>query len=167
MSFFQDFSGITLKGGGGGRFLKDIPWKFLAIQKAVISTSDMKLAQTDFSITNISDYLIVSNREVIEKKPEEFKISCLRDIQCLFPSSTNPFYAGYGNKVNVMLTFESLSKVTVLIACFFLFFPSSFFVLLIQDVWAYRAVGIPTSRIFTINPRGELKLELSQSFQSS
>ena len=139
----------------------------MAIQKAVISTSDMKLAQTDFSITNISDYLIVSNREVIEKKPEEFKISCLRDIQCLFPSSTNPFYAGYGNKVNVMLTFESLSKVTVLIACFFLFFPSSFFVLLIQDVWAYRAVGIPTSRIFTINPRGELKLELSQSFQSS
>ena len=36
-----------------------------------------------------------------------------------------------------------------------------------QDVWAYRAVGIPTSRIFTINPRGELKLELTQAFQSS
>ena len=45
--------------------------------------------------------LIWFDREVIEKKPEEFKISCLRDIQCLFPSSTNPFYAGYGNKVNV------------------------------------------------------------------
>ena len=39
------------------------------------------------------------HREVIEKKPEEFKISCLKDIQALFPS--NPFYAGFGNKINV------------------------------------------------------------------
>ena len=40
-------------------------------------------------------------REVIEKKPEEFKIACLRDIQSLFPTNRNPFYAGFGNKVNV------------------------------------------------------------------
>ena len=40
-------------------------------------------------------------REVIEKKPEEFKIACLRDIQSLFPKNRNPFYAGFGNKVNV------------------------------------------------------------------
>ena len=39
------------------------------------------------------------HREVIERKPEEFKISCLKDIQALFPS--NPFYAGFGNKINV------------------------------------------------------------------
>ena len=39
------------------------------------------------------------HREVIERKPEEFKIRCLRDIQKLFPK--NPFYAGYGNRVNV------------------------------------------------------------------
>ena len=39
------------------------------------------------------------HREVIEKKPEEFKISCLKDIQALFPS--NPFCAGFGNKINV------------------------------------------------------------------
>jgi phosphatidate phosphatase LPIN len=45
--------------------------------------------------------LIFFNSEVIEKKPEEFKISCLRDIQMLFPSHSNPFYAGYGNRVNV------------------------------------------------------------------
>lgn len=38
---------------------------------------------------------------MIEKKPEEFKISCLRDIQALFPSHCKPFYAGYGNKINV------------------------------------------------------------------
>ncbi|KAI1289601.1 Phosphatidate phosphatase LPIN3 [Halotydeus destructor] len=73
------------------------------------------------------------HREVIEKKPEEFKIACLKDIQTLFP--TNPFYAGFGNKIN--------------------------------DTWAYRAVGIHSSRIFTINHRGELKLELIQTFQSS
>ena len=43
------------------------------------------------------------HREVIEKKPEEFKISCLKDIQALFPS--NPFYAGFGNKINVSFVF--------------------------------------------------------------
>ncbi|KAF4513935.1 UNVERIFIED_CONTAM: hypothetical protein B566_EDAN018306 [Ephemera danica] len=75
------------------------------------------------------------HREVIEKKPEEFKISCLRDIQALFPPECKPFYAGYGNKIN--------------------------------DVWAYRAVGIPIFRIFTINHKGELKHELTQTFQSS
>lgn len=37
----------------------------------------------------------------------------------------------------------------------------------LQDVWAYRAVGIPIMRIFTINPKGELKHELTQTFQSS
>ena len=46
-------------------------------------------------------YSLLFYREVIEKKPEEFKIACLRDIQSLFPTSKNPFYAGFGNKVNV------------------------------------------------------------------
>ena len=41
------------------------------------------------------------HREVIEKKPEQFKIACLKDIQSLYPRGRNPFYAGYGNKVNV------------------------------------------------------------------
>jgi len=38
---------------------------------------------------------------VIEKKPQEFKIACLRDIQRLFPTNKNPFYAGFGNKGSV------------------------------------------------------------------
>jgi hypothetical protein len=42
-------------------------------------------------------------REVIEKKPEEFKIACLKDIGSLFPAYTQPFYAGFGNKINVSL----------------------------------------------------------------
>jgi len=36
-----------------------------------------------------------------------------------------------------------------------------------NDAFAYRAVGIPISRIFTINPAGELKHELTQTFQTS
>ncbi|RWS08891.1 phosphatidate phosphatase LPIN1-like protein, partial [Dinothrombium tinctorium] len=82
------------------------------------------------------------HREVIEKKPEEFKINCLKDIQALFP--TNPFYSGFGNKINVSQNDASQ-----------------------EDTWAYRAVGIPLSRIFTINHRGEVTLELIQYFQSS
>jgi phosphatidate phosphatase LPIN len=73
-------------------------------------------------------------KEVIEKKPEEFKISCLKDIQSLFPSH-NPYHAGYGNKTS--------------------------------DVKSYKTVGIPESRIFTINPQGEVKHEVSGAFQSS
>ncbi|XP_068667891.1 phosphatidate phosphatase PAH1-like isoform X2 [Aristolochia californica] len=37
-------------------------------------------------------------REVIRRKPQEFKIACLEDIRALFPSDYNPFYAGFGNR---------------------------------------------------------------------
>jgi len=36
-----------------------------------------------------------------------------------------------------------------------------------NDAFAYAAVGIPVSRIFTINPAGELRHELTQNFQTS
>ncbi|XP_069608392.1 phosphatidate phosphatase LPIN3 [Ranitomeya imitator] len=36
-----------------------------------------------------------------------------------------------------------------------------------NDVRAYREVGVPESRIFTVNPRGELTQELNSSFKSS
>jgi len=36
-----------------------------------------------------------------------------------------------------------------------------------NDAYAYRAVGIPVSRIFTINPAGELRHELTKNFQTS
>ncbi len=41
------------------------------------------------------------SREVIEKKPEEFKIECLKQIRNLFPDDFNPFHAGFGNKPSV------------------------------------------------------------------
>lgn len=40
-------------------------------------------------------------REVIEKKPEKFKIECLNDIKNLFAPSKQPFYAAFGNRPNV------------------------------------------------------------------
>ena len=89
-------------------------------------------------------------REVIDRNPEEFKIRCLKDIQSLF-NGTNPFFAGYGNRPNV--SFGTLMENVKM-------FYS-------QDAYAYRAVGIPVSRIFTINPAGELKHELTQNFQTS
>ncbi|XP_075210050.1 phosphatidate phosphatase LPIN isoform X2 [Lycorma delicatula] len=99
-----------------------------------IKQEDLSLPEGPI-LLNPTSLLTAFHTEVIEKKPEEFKISCLRDIQALFPPSTKPFYAGYGNKIN--------------------------------DVWAYQAVGIPIFRIFTINHRGELKHELTQTFQST
>lgn len=82
-----------------------------------------------------SSLMSAFHKEVIERKPEQFKISCMRDIGALFPPSTNPFCAGFGNKIN--------------------------------DVWAYREVGIPMSRIFTVNHKGHLRMEMPQAFLSS
>lgn len=75
------------------------------------------------------------HREVIEKKPEVFKVACLSDIQQLFLPQRQPFYAAFGNRPN--------------------------------DVFAYRQVGLPESRIFTVNPRGELIQELIKSHKST
>ncbi|NXD63426.1 LPIN3 phosphatase, partial [Eolophus roseicapillus] len=74
------------------------------------------------------------HREVIEKKPEVFKIACLKDIQNLFATKL-PFYAAFGNRAN--------------------------------DVYAYKQVGLPESRIFTVNPKGELIQELTKNHKST
>lgn len=42
-------------------------------------------------------------REVIEKKPEKFKIECLTDIKQLFHPNVEPFYAAFGNRATVSL----------------------------------------------------------------
>ncbi|NWU03347.1 LPIN3 phosphatase, partial [Urocynchramus pylzowi] len=81
-----------------------------------------------------SSLLSAFHREVIEKKPEVFKVTCLTDIRKLFATKF-PFYAGFGNKPN--------------------------------DVYAYKQVGLPESRIFTVNPKGELIQELSKNQKST
>jgi phosphatidate phosphatase LPIN len=68
------------------------------------------------------------------RKPELFKMACLKDIQRLF-DGRDPFYAGFGNRIT--------------------------------DARSYRSVNVPTSRIFTIDPYGQLKLELLLGFKSS
>lgn len=82
-------------------------------------------------------------REVYLRRPEVFKMACLRDIMNLFnpltassPSgsdaqqkpSRTPFYAGFGNRLN--------------------------------DALSYRSVSIPPTRIFTINSNAEVSLHL-------
>lgn len=41
------------------------------------------------------------HREVIEKKPEKFKVECLTDIKNLFYPNKQPFYAAFGNRPTV------------------------------------------------------------------
>ncbi|XP_026149440.1 phosphatidate phosphatase LPIN1 isoform X2 [Mastacembelus armatus] len=75
------------------------------------------------------------HREVIEKKPEKFKIECLTDIKHLFYPNAEPFYAAFGNRAT--------------------------------DVYAYKEVGVPLNRIFTVNPKGELTQEHAKTNVSS
>lgn len=99
-----------------------------------------KVAQSNYQLPEgpvimSPDRLFTSfHREVIMRKPEVFKMACLRDVMRLF-GGRNPFYAGFGNRIT--------------------------------DAISYRSVNVPSSRIFTIDANGELKLELLQGFKSS
>ncbi|KAF9464839.1 Lipin/Ned1/Smp2-domain-containing protein [Collybia nuda] len=57
------------------------------------------------------DRLMASlHREVIMRKPEVFKMACLRDIQRLFgEASRNPFSAGFGNRITDALSYRSVN----------------------------------------------------------
>ncbi|KAI8389426.1 Lipin/Ned1/Smp2-domain-containing protein [Blakeslea trispora] len=74
------------------------------------------------------------HREVIIRKPEVFKMACLKDIKRLF-GERDTFYAGFGNRIT--------------------------------DAISYRSVNVPSSRIFTIDPQGDVKLERVIGFKSS
>ncbi|CAI6339857.1 unnamed protein product [Periconia digitata] len=69
-------------------------------------------------------------REIYLRKPEVFKMACLRDIMNLFhkPTGQTPFYAGFGNRFT--------------------------------DALSYRSVNIPSTRIFTINSNAEVSLDV-------
>jgi len=44
------------------------------------------------------------------RKPEVFKMACLRDIQRLFgETSDSPFYAGFGNRITDALSYRSVN----------------------------------------------------------
>ncbi|CAN9506928.1 unnamed protein product [Ophioblennius macclurei] len=48
------------------------------------------------------------HREVIEKKPEKFKIECLTDIKNLFSPNTEPFYAAFGNRATDVYSYKEV-----------------------------------------------------------
>ncbi|XP_076011604.1 phosphatidate phosphatase LPIN1 isoform X2 [Genypterus blacodes] len=48
------------------------------------------------------------HREVIEKKPEKFKIECLSDIKHLFHPNTEPFYAAFGNRATDVYSYKEV-----------------------------------------------------------
>ncbi|XP_058485545.1 phosphatidate phosphatase LPIN1 isoform X2 [Solea solea] len=48
------------------------------------------------------------HREVIEKKPEKFKIKCLTDIKNLFLPNTEPFYAAFGNRATDVFSYKEV-----------------------------------------------------------
>lgn len=64
-----------------------------------IRQGDVKLPDGPL-LLNPTSLISAFHREVIERKPEQFKIECLSDIKSLF-TDKNPFYAGYGNRINV------------------------------------------------------------------
>ncbi|PWA29074.1 hypothetical protein CCH79_00006142 [Gambusia affinis] len=48
------------------------------------------------------------HREIIEKKPELFKIECLTDIKHLFYPNTEPFYAAFGNRATDVYSYKEV-----------------------------------------------------------
>ena len=48
-------------------------------------------------------------REIYLRKPEVFKMACLRDILSLFPQGRKPFYAGFGNRLTDALSYRSVN----------------------------------------------------------
>ncbi|KAJ2815605.1 lipin Ned1, partial [Coemansia furcata] len=48
------------------------------------------------------------HREVIMKRPHEFKMACLRDIRNLF-GDHSPFYAGFGNRITDAMSYRSVN----------------------------------------------------------
>ncbi|QLL30456.1 hypothetical protein HG536_0A02730 [Torulaspora globosa] len=98
-------------------------------------------------------------REVILKKPEVFKIACLNDIRSLYfraPQKTSKDYHSDGAEERKIHEDENVvedpdERPTP----FFAGFGNR-----ITDALSYRTVGIPSSRIFTINPDGEVHMEL-------
>jgi len=51
--------------------------------------------------------LMALKMEVIERRPDEFKISCLKDLKSLFPVD-QPFFAGLGNRETDIKSYQAV-----------------------------------------------------------
>ncbi|RYY35766.1 hypothetical protein EON62_02245, partial [archaeon] len=59
-------------------------------------------------ITSPDRLMRAFTREVILRRPQEFKIAALRDIARLFPHGVCPFYAGFGNRNTDVLSYRAV-----------------------------------------------------------
>lgn len=50
-------------------------------------------------------------REVIRRKPQEFKIAALREVRCLFSPDYNPFHAGFGNRDTDVISYRAVGLI--------------------------------------------------------
>lgn len=50
-------------------------------------------------------------REVIRRKPHEFKIAALREVRCLFSPDFNPFHAGFGNRDTDVISYRAVGLI--------------------------------------------------------
>lgn len=48
------------------------------------------------------------HREMILRRPHEFKIATLSEIRALFPPEWNPFYAGFGNRDTDEISYKAV-----------------------------------------------------------
>ncbi|KAL5334892.1 Lipin/Ned1/Smp2-domain-containing protein [Aspergillus crustosus] len=60
-------------------------------------------------ITSPDRMMAALRREIYLRKPEVFKMACLRDILGLFNGKENPFYAGFGNRLTDALSYRSVN----------------------------------------------------------
>lgn len=60
-------------------------------------------------ITSPDRTMAALRREIYLRKPEVFKMACLRDILGLFLGKENPFYAGFGNRLTDALSYRSVN----------------------------------------------------------
>ena len=115
----SSISAVAGGGGGSGNILG-----------GNTNSDETGYALPDGPVLTSPDRLFTAfTREVILRKPQEFKIRALSraagGVASIFPPDVNPFAAGFGNRDT--------------------------------DVVAYSAVGVPAGRIFIVNPKGELR----------
>ena len=110
------------------------------------------------------DRLIESfTREVIRRKPQEFKIEALKAIRDLFPPGVNCFYAGFGNRPTDTVAYEASG---VPLGKIFIINPEVLAPLLLSHVLPCGLVALSHCRIvalFALSPSRLLAVP-NQSF---
>lgn len=90
-------------------YLSARPFFECDITRNVIKTlnQNQKLMPPGPLIVNPVNFLNAFQVEIIDKTPDEFKISFLNEVKFLF-DGINPFYAGFGDKITDVNTYASI-----------------------------------------------------------